>query len=804
MTILSLVVLSSLGAAGPQQVLEKLEYADTIAARQAWIAAEGTPPADVAAADGRSVLRVSVPFAAQPKLSRVVFDRAVKLNLSAPGEFTLQVRAERPEAVGQMTLYFRSGDGWYGAGAAVTQKDWQQLHFSKRAFRTEGKPAGWHAIQGIRIAFWRGESKDTTIDVRQLTAVTHDVALVVPAALADRDPGEARAARDTADRIAGMLAEMGLASDEIDDTALANGALGDRRVVILPLNPSLGSDAAEAVARFVKQGGKVLVCYTLPSELGQVLGFRRGTFIQQNRPGSFAEIRFEAADIQGLPSSVKQASWNIITAEPAGQNSRVIGRWYDDAGGPTGHAAMLLSDAGAFLSHIVLSDDREGKKQMLAAVLGHLCPPLWQRMARSALDRAGLVGHCRTGQEVTSYVKSCGSKQAQHKLTEARTILEQAEKHYAARDYPPAAELARKAHDGLIGAYLLAHPSPDREGRAVWNHSGTGPYPGDWQRSAKKLADAGFNMVLPNMLWGGVAHYASDVLPRSEVFAEHGDQIAQCVAAAKRNHLEVHVWKVNWNLSRAPEEFVEHMRREGRTQVTVRGESASWLCPSHPENQKLELDSLLEVARKYDVDGLHFDYIRYPNRDNCYCDGCRQRFEKQTGRKVADWPKDAYSGKRREEYNDWRCAQITNLVAAVHREAKKIRPELKISAAVFGSYPACRESVAQDWVAWVKAGYLDFVCPMDYTGDDDRFVELVSNQLELVGGRIPVYPGIGTSVSRLGLTPDRTVGQIHHARRLGAAGFTVFEYGLSTAESAIPAVGISAGSRTAIPPHSTR
>ena len=38
-------------------------------------------------------------------------------------------------------------------------------------------------------------------------------------------------------------------------------------------------------------------------------------------------------------------------------------------------------------------------------------------------------------------------------------------------------------------------------------------------------------MVLPNMLWGGLAHYPSDVLPRSETFRKHGDQIAQCVAA---------------------------------------------------------------------------------------------------------------------------------------------------------------------------------------------------------------------------------------------------------------------------------
>ena len=46
------------------------------------------------------------------------------------------------------------------------------------------------------------------------------------------------------------------------------------------------------------------------------------------------------------------------------------------------------------------------------------------------------------------------------------------------------------------------------------------------------------------MLWGGSAHYASDLLPRSETFEKYGDQLEQCCAAAKKHGLEVHVWKV--------------------------------------------------------------------------------------------------------------------------------------------------------------------------------------------------------------------------------------------------------------------
>ncbi len=208
---------------------------------------------------------------------------------------------------------------------------------------------------------------------------------------------------------------------------------------------------------------------------------------------------------------------------------------------------------------------------------------------------------------------------------------------------------------------------------------------------------------------------------------------------------------------------------------------------------------MLEVARKYEVDGLHFDYIRYPDRDKCYCDGCRSRFEQQTGKQVANWPADCYSGNLHDAYAQWRCDQITRLVKAVHDEAKQVRPGIAISAAVFGAYPSCRESVAQDWPEWIKAGYLDFVCPMDYTQSDLGFVGLVTNQLKLVDGRIPLYPGIG----QWRLTDDRTVGQILLARQLGAAGFTMFDLSRDSITSAVPAIGRGAGKEKAAPPHTT-
>jgi len=798
--VFSLMVMALAGF-GNEEPLDTFSYPDNAAASRAWVASTGTPAAQVVREQGRPALAVALPFGRDPKLERTIHDRALAVDLSPFGAFTLELAAEEPAAVGQVSLYFRSGKGWYAAGASLKAKGRQTLRFSKASFRIEGKPDGWQKIDGVRISFWRGTARDAEVRLLRLAAVWNDVAIVIPSAAQLGGKQALSAALRNAELVSDMLREMGLECDAIEDSPQLLPGLARRRVVLVAYHPALSDEAIRALAAFVQSGGKLVLCYQLPARLGEVLGFGRAKDVRPERPDQFAEMRFEAPDVPGLPKAVRQNSWNITAAEPVGFQARVIGRWFDAEGRPTGHPAVLLSERGAFFSHLVLSEDRAAKKQMLAAVLAWLEPHLWEAMFHAEQARLGRVGHLASQEELSRYVQASKNAAAAQRLEEAVACQAALASQVQKRDYAAAVESARQAQKLLAEAYLRATPSRTPEGRAFWNHSGTGAYPGDWDRTCRELRAAGFNMVLPNMLWGGLAHYASDVLPRSRTFDQYGDQIAQCVQAAHRHGIEVHVWKVNYNLSTAPREFVEKMRRAGRTQVSADGSPVRWLCPSHPENVKLECQSMLEVARKYDVDGLHFDYIRYPDGDACYCDGCRQRFEKERGKPVARWPEDCYRGPLRDEYRQWRCQQITRLVQTVASQARALKPRLKISAAVFGAYPACRESVGQDWVAWVQAGYLDFLCPMDYTESDLAFQVLVSNQLKLVAGRVPVYPGIGATASRSALSPDQVVGQIQLARQLGAAGFTVFNLSDQTAAQILPAVGLGAGSQPTTPPH---
>ena len=313
----------------------------------------------------------------------------------------------------------------------------------------------------------------------------------------------------------------------------------------------------------------------------------------------------------------------------------------------------------------------------------------------------------------------------------------------------------------------------------------------DWDHAIKLLADNGFTAVLPNMLWGGVAFYQSDVLPASATVSEKGDQIELCLAACKKYGVQCHIWKVNYNMGWATDKaFVAQKKAEGRTQVNYDGSpNDRWLCPSHPENQKLEIESMLEVARKYDVDGLHFDYIRYPDREGCFCPGCRARFETAIERKVNNWPADVRNDEDlASKWLDFRRQQITTVVAAVAERARQIRPGIKISAAVFPNWPADRDTVGQDWKLWCQQGYLDFVCPMDYTASGSHFQHLIQQQLAWAG-KVPCYPGIGLSTWSDPTDICRLIEQINVTRQLKTGGFTIFNYGPTEATQVLPLLG---------------
>ena len=164
--------------------------------------------------------------------------------------------------------------------------------------------------------------------------------------------------------------------------------------------------------------------------------------------------------------------------------------------------------------------------------------------------------------------------------------------------------------------------------------------------------------------------------------------------------------------------------------------------------------------------------------------------------KVEQWPEDVLTGKHADPFGDWRREQITRLVRAVSQEAHKIKPGIKVSAAVFGNWESARRVVGQDAKAWVDAGYLDFVCPMDYESDDADFSKWVRSQVAAVNHKIPCYAGIGAHKLS---GPEQLARQIQLSRELGAEGFVIFNLTEKLATQFLPPLRLGV---TSAPPFS--
>ena len=319
--------------------------------------------------------------------------------------------------------------------------------------------------------------------------------------------------------------------------------------------------------------------------------------------------------------------------------------------------------------------------------------------------------------------------------------------------------------------------TPPNEVRAVWLHVREDRHPKTVMPELKRL---GINMAVLRIAGGTAAFYASKVQPDiQDPLAPDGDWLAEAVRHARANSIELHPYVNNCVVEgRTTKASAERLRKAGRLQQGPDGRPIAWFCPSQEANLEAMERVMLEIATRYEVDGVQYDFIRYPNANGCFCPKCRALFERETGKAAAAWPRDVLAdGSRHAEWVEFRCRRISGLVERISTKIRKAAPKVKISAAVFRDWPACRESNGQDWVRWCREGWLDFVCPMNYTLDPRLFDTRAAIHRKALPEGFPIVQGIGIRSGQGGMrSPAELAVQIAMARRSGAQGFNGFCY----------------------------
>lgn len=625
-----------------------------------------------------------------------------------------------------------------------------------------------------------------------------DVAVVKCTLAVKKAPGEARAHGMYLEAVTRKLAQNGLPFDVLTDEQVMAGKLDGYKVAIFPFNTVSQPDEIRQILAFVQGGGKLVWFYGFPRELGAVLGIDKHTYRGKSRDGEFFTMRFAADRPAGFPAEVRQESPNCRIAEKVAEGSRAIAVWHDKEGKSTGIPAVILSPRSVYVAHVFWSEaDADQQAHLLLAAIGHFLPHKWSEIVDGALKKvAPDAGH-----EGLEQLRQAALKKpaAQRWADQAAAQARQARQCLDAKDYGEALRLAKQSRTSAQNAAAAMFASRPYELRGAWVHPNDST---DWEAIMAKLQAAHFNAVFPLMCGPESTKYPS--AHASQVTRR--DHMKECLDAARRHGIEVHVWKANWQVLTSGKEHAQKFADEKRFVLSLEqamGQpekssyqwSTRWLDPSDDRNRQLEFDMMMELVEKYHPHGIHFDFMRYPESSYCFCDRCRTKFQEWAGVRVEHWPQDcAGKGPHSPKFRDWRRHLQTSLVQRIAEGARRIDPNMKLSLAARASMTGSYDSDAQDWVTWSKQGYLDFLCPMNYTDRVDVLRNKLQPQVAAVQGAAPIYAGLGVSPVR-SATPVNLSQQIQLARELGADGFLVFALS-PFAESMLPAIRLGP---TAIP-----
>lgn len=257
-----------------------------------------------------------------------------------------------------------------------------------------------------------------------------------------------------------------------------------------------------------------------------------------------------------------------------------------------------------------------------------------------------------------------------------------------------------------------------------------------------RLKEAGVNTVLFQARTRSATFYPSDIEPWSgELTGKPGraplyDPLELAVNECHKRGMECHAWVVAFPICK-----VSTAKQLGRRALPAKHPELCRKCGDHwmmdpgvPATASYLADICREIVERYDVDGIHLDYIRYPEKSIAFNDDRTYR------RYGAGKPK-----------GEWRRDNVNRCVRAIHEAVKAVRPWIKMSCSPVGKYSDlarytsggwnARDAVSQDAQRWLREGWMDMLFPMMYF-DGNNYYPFLADWQENKYGR-QVVPGLG-------------------------------------------------------------
>src|SRR5690554_632858 len=353
--------------------------------------------------------------------------------------------------------------------------------------------------------------------------------------------------------------------------------------------------------------------------------------------------------------------------------------------------------------------------------------------------------------------------------------------------------------------------SPKNEVRAVWIATVTNL---DWPTSKyssvntqktelinmlDELKESGINIVIFQVRTEGDALYDSDIEPWSVYLTgkegraptPHWDPLSFAVEEAHKRGMELHAWlnpyramrvvpsdfsltKVRPDQKEVDEHLASFLAKEenldypkykagtsSRDEKHVSNTHPEWLLivndfaifdPGLPEVMTYTTDIVMDIVRRYDIDGIHFDDYFYPYPPN-HMRSDAPELDALDDNTFQQYPR-GFTDK-----GDWRRDNVNMLVEMIHDSIKAAKPWIDFGISPFGIWKAgvpsgisgtsAYSTIYADGVAWLESQTIDYITPQlywkfDHYGANQDYRKLANWWADIAEeNNRHIYPGHG-------------------------------------------------------------
>jgi uncharacterized lipoprotein YddW (UPF0748 family) len=268
--------------------------------------------------------------------------------------------------------------------------------------------------------------------------------------------------------------------------------------------------------------------------------------------------------------------------------------------------------------------------------------------------------------------------------------------------------------------------------RAVWLPAWDMTSPELLEEIVESCSKNGINQILAQVRYRGDALYIPNKKdstfinpePRSHVLKDSlFDPLAYLIDIASSKNIEVHAWVTVYvftprNLKFLPSNHLYRKKPEWIThdihlkRMHYNSYEGAFLEPGLPEVQDYLYNVLMDIVINYEINGLHLDYIRYPDTDFGYHPQARKLFEQGVQYRDA------------ESWQNWKEEQIGKLIRRIYWQIRKRKPHIAITAAVVADVTKAVNNYGQNWLQWLEDDYIDKVYLMSYSKNTNDILRL--------------------------------------------------------------------------------